>query len=110
MSTPCPAKLVSTPEARAALRGATPDPDRDLDAYIDHMTARDLLFASPAFRPSSDEIRANVLAAYERGYFKNSDDANCAKAGTVVVTVIAGPLNWLGVNPKINCDIPEPSR
>jgi hypothetical protein len=51
-----------------------------------------------------------VVAAYQRGYFKDSGDASCAEAGTVVVTTIAGPLNWLGVNPKIKCDIPEPSK
>lgn len=51
-----------------------------------------------------------VIAAFERGYFKDSGDASCAKAGTVVVTVVAGPLNWLGINPKITCDIPEPSK
>ena len=50
------------------------------------------------------------VAAYERGYFKNTGDTSCAEAGTVVVTVIAGPLNWLGVNPKIKCDVPEPSK
>ena len=51
-----------------------------------------------------------VVAAAERGYFKNTGDTSCAKAGTVVVTVVAGPLNWLGVNPKIKCDIPQPSK
>ena len=50
------------------------------------------------------------VAAFERGYFKDTGDASCAKAGTVIVTVVAGPLNWLGVNPKIKCDIPEPSK
>jgi hypothetical protein len=50
------------------------------------------------------------VAAYERGYFKNNGDTSCAKAGTVVVTVIAGPLNWLGVNPKIKCAVPAPSK
>ncbi len=53
------------------------------------------------------------VAAYERGYFKDTGDASCAEAGTVLVTVVAGPLNWLGVNPKITCDvpaIPEPSK
>ena len=53
------------------------------------------------------------VAAYERGYFNDTGDASCAEAGTVIVTVIAGPLNWMGVNPKITCDlpeIPEPSR
>jgi hypothetical protein len=50
-----------------------------------------------------------ALAAGQRGYFK-SGDANCAKAGTIVVTVIAGPLNYVGANPKIKCDVPEPSQ
>ena len=50
------------------------------------------------------------VAAYERGYFKDSGDTSCAKAGTVLVTIVAGPLNWLGVNPKIKCDVPAPSK
>ena len=50
------------------------------------------------------------VAAFERGYFRDTGDASCAEAGTVLVTVVAGPLNWRGVNPKIKCDIPEPSR
>ena len=45
-----------------------------------------------------------------RGYFNNDDNTNCAEAGTVAVTIIAGPLNYLGVNPKVNCDLPEPSK
>ena len=51
-----------------------------------------------------------VLAAYQRDYFKG-DDATCAKAGTIAVTVVAGPLNYVGVNPKVkDCDLPEPSK
>lgn len=50
-----------------------------------------------------------VLATYQRGYFK-SDPSNCAKAGTVVVTVLVGPLNYAGVNPKVKCVIPQPSK
>jgi len=50
------------------------------------------------------------VAAYERGYFKDSGDTSCAETGTVLVTVVAGPLNWLGVNPKVKCDIPQPSK
>jgi len=49
-----------------------------------------------------------ALAAGQRGYFGGSN-TNCAKAGTIAVTVIAGPLNYLGVNPKINCEVPKPS-
>jgi hypothetical protein len=50
-----------------------------------------------------------VIAAAQRGYFSGSQD-NCAKAGTTVVTIIAGPLNYIGVNPKINCQVPQPSK
>jgi membrane protein YdbS with pleckstrin-like domain len=53
-----------------------------------------------------------ALAAAQRGYFK-SGDVNCAKAGTVVVTIVAGPLNYLGVNPKVKCPqvkVPQPSK
>ena len=51
-----------------------------------------------------------AIAAGQRGYFKDSGDTSCAEAGTVIVTIVAGPLNYLGVNPKIKCDIPEPSK
>ncbi len=50
-----------------------------------------------------------AIAAGQRGYFDGSD-ANCAKTGTIIVTVLAGPLNYFGVNPKIDCDVPEPSQ
>ena len=50
-----------------------------------------------------------IIAAFQRDYFEGGD-ASCAKAGTVAVTVVAGPLNYVGVNPKIDdCDLPEPS-
>lgn len=51
-----------------------------------------------------------LVAAYQRGYFKDTGDASCAEAGTVIVTTLAGPLNWLGVNPKIKCEVPPPSK
>ena len=50
-----------------------------------------------------------VIAAAQRGYFSGSQD-NCAKAGTTAVTIIAGPLNYVGVNPKIKCQVPQPSQ
>ena len=50
-----------------------------------------------------------AIAAYQRGYFTNAE-GNCASAGTIAVTVIAGPLNYAGVNPKVtNCNVPQPS-
>jgi hypothetical protein len=42
-----------------------------------------------------------LIAAAQRGYFDHK--VSCANAGTVVVTVLAGPLNYIGVNPKLSC-------
>ena len=50
-----------------------------------------------------------AFAAYQRNYF-SSDSVNCAQVGTVLVTIIAGPLNYLGLNPKLNCAVPQPSQ
>jgi hypothetical protein len=51
-----------------------------------------------------------VLAAFQRDYF-SGDDADCGEAGTILVTVIAGPLNYIGVNPKVeDCETPQPSE
>ena len=50
-----------------------------------------------------------LLAAGQRGYFGSSQN-NCAQAGTTIVTIIAGPLNYVGVNPKVNCQVPQPSK
>jgi hypothetical protein len=50
-----------------------------------------------------------AVAAGQRHYFSGSR-TNCAKAGTIVVTIIAGPLNYVGVNPKISCQVPKPSK
>lgn len=49
-------------------------------------------------------------AAYQRNYL-TGNTTSCAKASTIAVTVLAGPLNYLGVNPKVsNCNVPKPSR
>ncbi|MDQ1618097.1 MAG: hypothetical protein QOE19_666 [Actinomycetota bacterium] len=50
-----------------------------------------------------------ALAAAQRDYFSSSD-ANCAKVGSTLLTIVAGPLNYVGANPKIKCDVPEPSK
>jgi membrane protein YdbS with pleckstrin-like domain len=50
-----------------------------------------------------------VVAVGQRGYFGSSPQ-NCAGLATVAVTVVAGPLNYLGVNPKVKCPrLPQPS-
>lgn len=52
-----------------------------------------------------------AIAALQRGYFSDNSRTGCAGASTVLVTVVAGPLNYVGVNPKIkDCDVPKPSR
>ena len=50
-----------------------------------------------------------VFAAYQRGYFSGDDQVNCAELGTVLATVVAGPLNYVGLNPRIDCTVPQPS-
>jgi hypothetical protein len=51
-----------------------------------------------------------VFATWQRGYFASSD-ASCATAGSIALTVVAGPLNYAGVNPKVaECNVPQPSQ
>jgi NhaP-type Na+/H+ and K+/H+ antiporter len=50
-----------------------------------------------------------AIAAGQRGYY-NSSHTNCAKASTVFVTIVAGPLNYVGANPKVSCELPQPSQ
>ena len=53
-----------------------------------------------------------AFAAYQRDYFSDSD-TSCAEAGNIALTVVAGPLNYFGVNPEVDCedvDVPEPSQ
>lgn len=55
-------------------------------------------------------LLVGALAGYQRHYFDQHNNS-CAKAGTVVVTVLAGPLNYLGANPKVKtCNVPQPSK
>jgi len=48
------------------------------------------------------------IAAGQRGDFEGSMD--CGKASTIAVTILAGPLNYTGVNPNINCTVQHPSH
>lgn len=54
-----------------------------------------------------------AAAAYQRGYFGDDRDVTCKTASDTALTIVAGPLNYMGVNPKIDCgdvDVPEPSN
>jgi hypothetical protein len=52
-----------------------------------------------------------VVAATQRGYFGNDRDVSCKSVGDTALTIIVGPLNYVGVNPKIDCnvDVPQPT-
>jgi hypothetical protein len=47
-----------------------------------------------------------AMAANQRQYLGHGI-GSCNAAGTLAVTVAAGPLNYHGLNPRVSC--PEPS-
>jgi len=49
-----------------------------------------------------------AAAAGQRGYF-SAPTLGCTEAATIAVTIVAGPLNYVGLNPKISCSAPKPS-
>jgi hypothetical protein len=49
------------------------------------------------------------LAAGQRGDY-NQPIGNCSRAGTIAMTILAGPLNYMGVDPHINCTTPQPNN
>ena len=52
-----------------------------------------------------------AIAAGQRGYYDNGNkDTSCAKFGDTAVTIVAGPLNYFGANPKVSCHVPQPSK
>ena len=54
-----------------------------------------------------------AFAAFQRGYFSDAKDVSCKQASDTALTVVAGPLNYFGVNPKVKCPnakVPQPSK
>ncbi len=51
-----------------------------------------------------------VVAAAQRGYFGDDRDVNCKTFSDTALTIVAGPLNYAGANPKVKCEVPEPSK
>jgi hypothetical protein len=49
-----------------------------------------------------------VAAAFQRDSFKDSTDT-CNEVSDTVLTIVAGPLNYVGVDPDVECETPEPS-
>lgn len=59
-------------------------------------------------------LTTGILAGAQRDYYQVSqvEQVDCVGAETIAVTILAGPLNYLGLNPKIGeCDLelPQPS-
>lgn len=50
------------------------------------------------------------FAAFQRGYVSGDRDVKCATAADIALTVVAGPLNYAGVNPKVDCKVAKPSK
>jgi hypothetical protein len=49
-----------------------------------------------------------AAACGQRGYF-SATNVTCSTGATIAVTIAAGPLNYLGVDPMISCNWPTPS-
>jgi hypothetical protein len=47
-----------------------------------------------------------AVPAAQRGYFAGLATC-CAQVGTIAVTIVAGPLNYVGVDPQISCVVPQ---
>ena len=55
-------------------------------------------------------LAIGAFAAYQRNYFSGDNQVNCAEFGTVLLTIGVGPLNYFGLNPRISCEVPQPSQ
>lgn len=49
-----------------------------------------------------------AAASGQRGYYTTTN-FTCSTGATIAVTIAAGPLNYVGVDPMISCSWPEPS-
>ena len=51
-----------------------------------------------------------AVAAAQRGYFGDDRDVSCKTFSDTALTIVAGPLNYFGVNPKVKCKTPQPTK
>jgi len=47
-----------------------------------------------------------AAAAGQRGYF-SAPNVGCTNGATIAATIVAGPLNYVGLKPKISCTAPK---
>ena len=50
-----------------------------------------------------------AVAAGQRGYY-GAPPAQCSQFATIALNIVAGPLNYTGLDPQGGCEIPKPSR
>lgn len=50
-----------------------------------------------------------AVAAGQRHYY-SQQITGCSHAETIAETIVAGPLNYMGLNPKASCRLPQPSK
>jgi hypothetical protein len=55
-------------------------------------------------------LMIGAAAAGQRGYFDAKSSVGCTQAATIALTMITGPLNYLGVDAKWSCKTPMPSN
>lgn len=53
-------------------------------------------------------LAIGAAAAGQRGYYTPSG-LSCSGGATIGITIAAGPLNYIGVDPKITCKWPSPT-
>lgn len=57
-------------------------------------------------------LAIGATAASQRGYFGDDREVSCKSTGDTVLTILAGPLNYFGTNPEVDCAVklPQPSQ
>jgi hypothetical protein len=53
-------------------------------------------------------VLIGALAAGQRGYY-SEPHFGCTQGATIALTIAAGPLNYVGLNPSMSCSTPKPS-
>ena len=54
-------------------------------------------------------ILIGAAAAGQRGYY-SAPNLGCTEGATIALTIAAGPLNYIGLDPKISCAVPTPPK
>jgi hypothetical protein len=53
-------------------------------------------------------LAIGAAAAGQRGYY-DSQSFSCTEGATIAITLVTGPLNYIGLDPKLLCKLPSPT-